>query len=94
MVHLTSVGLAAEEGGDVELVLLAGIMHRRVAAMGIEAMRGRPPRVFRYRVRGPAFRVAGRRALLGTLELRHWARCARHRCCCRSLRFCPASKPH
>src|ERR1043166_4002133 len=47
--------------------------------MGIETLWGRPAGIFRYRIRWPAFRLASRRTLRRTLELRHGSRRTRHR---------------
>ena len=76
---MASVGLAAEEGRNIELVVLAGIMHRRVAAMRVEALRPAPARIFRDRLGRAAFRVASAGTLRRTLLiLRHWPRRPRH----------------
>src|SRR5581483_9631355 len=51
------VCLAAEEGRNVELILLRGIMHRRGAAVRIKALRRSPARVFGHGVGRPPFRL-------------------------------------
>ncbi len=62
-----SVGLAAQEGRDIENVFLDRVAHRRVAAVRIEALRSRMARIFRNRrLRRSRFGVAGRRAKLRT----------------------------
>jgi transposase len=58
-----SVGLAAQEGRDIENVFLDRVAHRRGAAVRIEALRSRMARIFRNRrLRRSPFGVAGRRA--------------------------------
>ena len=58
-----SVGLAAQEGRDIENVFLGRVAHRRGAAVRIEALRSRMARIFRNRrLRRSRFGVAGRRA--------------------------------
>ena len=71
---MASVGLAAEEGRNIELIVLAGIMHRRVAAMRVEAMRRGPARVFRDGLRRTAFGMPGAGTLRRTLILRRGRR--------------------
>src|ERR1700730_6618420 len=61
-----SVGLAAQEGRDIENVFFDQIAHRSGAAVRIEALRSRMARIFRTRVSRSPFGVAGRR----TLQLR------------------------
>src|SRR6478672_11854029 len=65
-----SVGLAAQEGRDIENVFLDRIARRRGAAVRIEALRSRMARVFRNRLCRWCFGVAGRRAEWRTLYLR------------------------
>src|SRR4029079_7520513 len=74
---LASVGLAAEEGRNIELIVLAGIMHRRVAAMRVEAMRRGPARVFRDGLRRTAFGMPGAGTLRRTLILQRVGEAAR-----------------
>jgi hypothetical protein len=62
-----SVGLAAQEGRDIENVFLDRIARRRGAAVRIEALRSRMARVFRNRLCRSPFGVAGRRAERRTL---------------------------
>ena len=90
--HQLSVRLTAEESRDIKLILLSGIMHRRRAAMGVEPLGSRPPRIFRHGLGRPAFRVTGSRALLRTLELRRRPRWTRHRGCRRCFPFRPPAK--
>lgn len=49
--HPELVGLPAKEGRNIELVFLARIMHRRVAAMRVEPLRSGPASIFGYRLR-------------------------------------------
>src|SRR5262245_7625098 len=73
-----SIGLAAEECRDIELIVLRRIIHRRRAAVGIEPLRSSPTRIFRDRLRWPAFRLTSRRPLRRALVLRHgsgWTSC-------------------
>src|SRR6266849_4027373 len=62
-----SVGLAAQEGRDIENVFLDRVAHRRGAAVRIEALRSRMARIFRNRLCRSPFGVAGRRAERRTL---------------------------
>src|SRR4029079_736528 len=71
---LGSVGLAAEEGRNIELIVLAGIMHRRVAAMRVEAMRRGPARVFRDGLRRTPSGMLGAGTLRRTLIWRRGRR--------------------
>src|SRR6516165_7598104 len=70
------IGLPAQEGGNVELVVLGGVMHRGRPPMRVEALRRRAASVFRYWLPWTAFRVTSawpRRPL----EVRHGRRGAR-----------------
>ena len=48
-IWLASVRLAAQEGRDIELIILLRIMHRCRTAMGVEALRGCPAGIERLR---------------------------------------------
>src|SRR5579885_3903301 len=65
-----SVGLAAQEGRDVELIILGRVMHRCRPAMGIEALRRGAAGIFGDRRHRPALRLARARPRR-PLELRH-----------------------
>ena len=65
-----SAGLAAQEGRNIENVLLDRIVHRGGPAVRIEALRSRLARKFRSRRRRSSFGLAGRRAQRRMLELR------------------------
>jgi len=56
-----SVGLAVQEGRDVENFSSDRIAHRRGAAVRIETLRSRMARIFRNRLCRSPFGVAGRR---------------------------------
>ena len=73
-----SVRLAAEEGRNIELVVLGRVMHSRLTAVRIEALRSSPAGIFRHGIALTAFRLARGRTL-GLFELRHGPRGARHR---------------
>ena len=75
---MASVGLAAKESRDIELVVLARIMHRSVAAMRVEAVRPAAARIFRDRLGRAAFGMSSAGALRRTLILRHWPRRPRY----------------
>src|SRR5262249_24880313 len=45
-----SIGLAAQEGRDVELIVIHRVVHRSLASMLIEPLRRRPFGVFRHRL--------------------------------------------
>ena len=62
--HERSVRLSAEECREIELIILSRIIHRRRAAMRVEALVTRSSRVFGHRLRRTAFRLPGGRALL------------------------------
>ena len=57
-----SVGLAVQEGRDIQNIFLDRITHGSGAAVRIEALRSRMVRIFRNRLCRSPFGVAGRRA--------------------------------
>jgi hypothetical protein len=59
-----SGGLAAEEGRDVEMILLRGIVHRSLTPMGVESLMRGTSRIVRDRVWSPHFRGPRGRTLL------------------------------
>src|SRR6516162_11928218 len=74
--RVSLIGLPAQKGRNVELVLLGGVMHRGRPPMRVEALRRRAASVFRYWLLRTAFRVTSawpRRPL----EVRHGWRGAR-----------------
>lgn len=77
--HPELVGLPAKEGWNIELVFVAGIMHRRVAAVRVEPLWSGPASIFGYRLGWPALRVTCRGALRRAIKLRYRPRRAWHR---------------